>query len=47
VNRIADLRVISFKEERYVMALITHIVIAIIGMTFFGMSLLGLYKPGK
>ena len=29
------------------MALITHIVIAIIGSIFFAMSLLGLYKPEK
>ena len=29
------------------MALITHIVIAFIGIIFFAMSLLGLYKPRK
>ena len=45
--RIADLGVISIEEERCVMALITHIVIVLIGSIFFAMSLLGLYKPGK
>jgi hypothetical protein len=29
------------------MALITNIVIIFVGMIFFGMSLLGLHKPGK
>jgi hypothetical protein len=46
-HRIADMGVILIEEERCVMALITHIVIAIIGSIFFMMSFLGLYKPGK
>jgi len=29
------------------MALITNIAVFMVGMIFFGMSLLGLHKPGK